>query len=260
MAGIHFRHVWNIGAYPQLVVVKTAFPKALWKGCATTTENLVILFHLMLRSAFPPSSVSQSSQYLRDLRTFPVLGISSLWTVVVSYECSHVPCDIIAMLPTGHGMLASPLKCTNPRTAGTLDAMFHRYISPVTENIAWASCWAGSTIQKEGQWSGFRTAYKAKLCCSLPSDLFTSHCSSEEYLREHLDSECSVVSFTGSAHGHSSFLSAEYQVQCWYWPCMKKKYKAKHRKAQTWEGFKNYGRDGGMNHSSTHLNVKKPGL
>lgn len=157
MAGIHFRHVWNIGAYPQLVVVKTAFPKALWKGCTTTTENLVILFHLMLRSAFPPSSVSQSSQYLRDLRTFPVLGIFPLWTVVVSYECSHMPCDIIAMLPTGHGMLASPLKCTNPRTPGTLDAMFHRCISPVTENIAWASCWAGSTIQKEGQWSGFRT-------------------------------------------------------------------------------------------------------
>lgn len=117
MAGIHFRHVWNIGADPQLVVVKTAFPKALWKGYAITTES--ILFHLMLRSAFPASSVFQSSQSLKDLRTFHVPGIPSLWTVVVGYEWPCMPCDIIAMLPTGHGMVASPLKCTNPRTPGT---------------------------------------------------------------------------------------------------------------------------------------------
>lgn len=59
---------------PQLVVVKTAFPEAPWKGYATITENLVILFHLMMRYAFPPSGVFQSSQCLRDLRNFHVLG------------------------------------------------------------------------------------------------------------------------------------------------------------------------------------------
>lgn len=136
-------------------------------------------------------------------------------------------------------------------------AMFHRCISPDMENIAWVLCWADSTIQKEDQWCGFRTAYKAKLCCSLPSDQFTSHSSSGECLREHLDSGCAVVSFTGSAHGHSSLLGAGYQVQCWCWHCMKQKCKAKHSEAQTWEGFKNYRRGGAMNHTSTHLECQK---
>lgn len=57
------------------------------------------------------------SQGLKNLSCFEK-GIPSLWTVVVSYEWPHMPCDI-AMLPTGHGMVSAPLKCTNPRTPGT---------------------------------------------------------------------------------------------------------------------------------------------
>lgn len=182
-------------------------------------------------------------------------GIPSPWTVVVSYEWPRMHCDIIARSRDGF----STIKMHKPKNSWDfwMAAMFHRCIFPAVENIAWVSCWADSTIQKEDQWSGFRTAYKAKLCCSLPSDLFTSHCSSEECLREHLDSGCAVVSFTGSAHGHSSFLGAGYQVPCWCWHCGKKKYKAKHSEAQTWEGFKNYKRGGGMNHTSTHLECQK---
>lgn len=73
----------------------------------------------------------------------------------------------------------STIKMHKPKNSWDfwMAAMFHRCIFPAMENIAWVSCWADSTIQKEDQWSGFRTAYKAKLCCSLPSDLFTSHCS-----------------------------------------------------------------------------------
>lgn len=62
---------------------------------------------------FPELLMSQG------LKNLSGQGIPSVWAVVVSYEWTHMPCDIIAMLPTGHRMVASPLKCTNPRTPGT---------------------------------------------------------------------------------------------------------------------------------------------
>lgn len=64
---------------------------------------------------FPELPVPQGLKKLSCSRK----GIPSVLTVVVSYEWPCMPCDIIAMLPTGHRMIASPLKCTNLRTPAT---------------------------------------------------------------------------------------------------------------------------------------------
>lgn len=47
---------------------------------------------------------------------------------MVSYEWPCVPCDIVGMLPKGHGMVAAPLKRTHlktPRTARWLQCFIH---------------------------------------------------------------------------------------------------------------------------------------
>lgn len=215
--------------------------------------------------------------WVPSLKNFPELSMSqglkpllcsgkwipSLWTTMVSYEWPCMPCDIIAVLWKGHGNVAPPLKHTHPRIPRTfgwlqcfLDASAQSW-----KTLHESGCWADSTIQKEDQWCGFRGACKSKLCRSLPSDLF-AHVTdfSGKHLREHLDSGCAAVSFIGSAHGHSLFLGAGYQVQYWCRHCMKKRKKPKRSEAQTWEGFKKHGRDGGLNRPPTDLNTNKTDL
>jgi len=106
-----------------------------------------LLFHLILSSGFPPSSVFQSSQCLRNLRP-SCFGkwVPSLWTIMVSYEWPCMPRDIIAMLPKGHGMPAAPLKCTRSRTPRT---------------FAWLQCFIDAsahlwkTLHESGCWTDY---------------------------------------------------------------------------------------------------------
>lgn len=168
--------------------------------------------------------------YIPFLKRFPELPMSqgfkallcfgkcipSLWVIIVSYEWPCIFCDIIAMLPKVHGMVAAPLKCTHPRASRTfgwlqcfIDASPHSW-----KTLHESGCWTDSTIQKEDQWPGFRIACKSQ---TVPQSAFRcahthlTDCSGK-HLREQLDSGCAAVSFTGSAHGHSSFLDTGYQV------------------------------------------------
>lgn len=205
---------------------------------------------------FPELSMSQGLKPLLCSGKW----IPSLWTTMVSYEWPCMPCDIIAVLRKGHGNVAAPLKHTHPRISRTFGWLqcFIDASAQSWKTLQESGCWADSTIQKEDQWCGFRVACKSKLCRSLPSDLFTHVIDfSGKHLREHLDSRCAAVSFIGSAHGHSLFLGAGYQVQYWCRHCMKKRKKPKRSEAQTWEGFKKHGRDGGLNRPPTDLEYQQ---